>query len=114
MKRYPRELVDVFRGWKPTGSRYYGVAQDGADHDWLCLGTRHEAAKLRADEADSCNNVPYFTSLRFGTVNVIVAHDDEFYNKFLTASEVCRLVQPTVKSHRIAIFRAILYGETPE
>ncbi|MCP3980795.1 MAG: hypothetical protein GY716_15945 [bacterium] len=119
MKRYPRELVDVFRGFIPTGSRYYGTHTERSDHDWLCLGSRVAAARLELDGHEprpdgSCTGLPQFTSLRFDQVNVIVAHCEEFYDKFLRASAVCRVVQPASRAECVVIFRAILYSETPE
>jgi len=52
-----------------------------------------------------------FTSLRKGYINLIVTDEEEFYEKFLLATHVCKSLNVLDKEDRITIFQAILYGK---
>ena len=52
-----------------------------------------------------------FVSLRNGTMNFIVTDNEEFFDKFMLATFVCKSLNVLEKQHRITVFQAILYGE---
>ena len=52
-----------------------------------------------------------FISLIQGEVNLIVTHEEEFYDKFMLATHVCKSLNVLDKQHRITVFQAILYGK---
>ena len=51
-----------------------------------------------------------FVSLRNGTMNFIVTDNEEFYEKFMLATHVCKKLNIMDKHDRITVFQAILYG----
>jgi len=52
-----------------------------------------------------------FVSLRSGTINFIVTDNEEFFEKFMLATHVCKSLNVLNKSDRITVFQAILYGK---
>ena len=54
---------------------------------------------------------PAFYSLRQGEVNLIITDEEEFYDKFMLATHVCKSLNVLDKQHRIIVFQAILYGK---
>lgn len=48
-----------------------------------------------------------FRSLRFGDVNYIITDDAFFFERFLTASHICKTLNITNKEHRVIVFEAI-------
>lgn len=54
---------------------------------------------------------PAFYSLRQGEVNLIITENEEFYDKFMLATHVCKSLNVLDKQHRIIVFQAILYGK---
>ena len=54
---------------------------------------------------------PAFYSLRQGEVNLIITDEEEFYDKFMLATHVCKSLNVLDKQHRITVFQAILYGK---
>ena len=50
-----------------------------------------------------------FVSLRNGQINLIVTDKNEFFNKFMLATHVCKKLNVMEKHNRITIFQAILY-----
>ena len=54
---------------------------------------------------------PAFYSLRQGEVNLIITDEEEFYDKFMLATHVCKFLNVLDKQHRITVFQAILYGK---
>jgi hypothetical protein len=52
-----------------------------------------------------------FYSLRQGEVNLIITDEEEFYEKFMLATHVCKSLNVLDKQHRITVFQAILYGK---
>jgi hypothetical protein len=51
-----------------------------------------------------------FVSLRSGELNFIVTDNEEFYNKFMLATHVCKSLNVMSKINRITVFQAILYN----
>jgi hypothetical protein len=54
-----------------------------------------------------------FMSWRKGDVNLIVTGNAAWAEKHRLATALCKYVNTMDKKHRIAIFKAILYGEKP-
>lgn len=52
-----------------------------------------------------------FTSLRLGDVNYIVTESAFFFDRFLTATHICKTMNVMDKQHRILIFHAV-FGES--
>jgi hypothetical protein len=52
-----------------------------------------------------------FTSLRLGDVNYIVTENPFFFDRFLTATHICKTLNVMEKQHRILIFHAV-FGES--
>ena len=52
-----------------------------------------------------------FVSLRNGTMNFIVTDDEEFFDKFMLATSVCKSLNLLEKQNRITVFQVILYGK---
>jgi len=52
-----------------------------------------------------------FVSLRSGTMNFIVTDNEEFFEKFMLATHVCKSLNVMSKTDRICVFQAILYGK---
>ena len=52
-----------------------------------------------------------FVSLRLDEGNLIVTEEEEFYDKFMLATHVCKSLNVLDKQHRITVFQAILYGK---
>lgn len=55
-----------------------------------------------------------FLTLRKGHINVIVTQSQEFFDNFLEAAEVCKLLKLTSKQDRIAVHRVLMDGESAE
>ena len=53
-----------------------------------------------------------FVSFRKAKVNIIATESTEFFSKFLTATEVAKLLNLVDKTNRIKLFQYILYGNT--
>jgi hypothetical protein len=57
--------------------------------------------------SDSC-----FKSYSLGEVNIIVTHDGDFHDRFLAASSVAKRLNLLQKADRVALFQAVLYGNS--
>jgi hypothetical protein len=55
-----------------------------------------------------------FMSWRRDDVNLIVTASQEFARRHVAATGVCRLLNLMDKSHRVALFQAVLYGNAPD
>lgn len=102
-----------------TGSRAFGVEQEGSDWDFLVLGTPANvrrmpeewvAGRSMGEEDDSSQ----FLSLRRGDLNLIVSLNETHYARFKLATELCTYLRgPAEKPKRIAVFAAIVLGRSP-
>ena len=45
-------------------------------------------------------------------VNLIVTRNDTFFNRFMAASSVAKRLNLLDKADRVAVFQAVLYGNT--
>jgi len=122
---------------EPVGSRVTcNPAPANTDEDWLvlvnasakyCFEGNWEPDEERLAEVDeqmkaagySCEGAPEFytgndrgsfRSWRKGEVNLILTHENEFYDKFMTATHLAARFNLLEKSDRISLFQAVLYG----
>jgi len=99
-----------------VGSRVTCVpAPTDTDEDVLVLTDDitkfvHSCTKAGFKETGSYAG-PAFYSLRQGEVNLIITDEEEFYDKFMLATHVCKSLNVLDKQHRIIVFQAILYGK---
>ena len=109
----------------PVGSRFIGVATEDSDHDILVLTLDlvyvidiYGDGTDEYESADPNANEPVFVSIRDGDVNFIVTDSEEFYVTFLGAARAAKwfhertiLVDMAVKSIRVSLHQAVLYGK---
>jgi len=55
-----------------------------------------------------------FASYRQGDINIIVMHDRDIYQKFLTAMEVCKVLKLQTRKQRVLVCRIVRDGMTAE
>jgi hypothetical protein len=53
-----------------------------------------------------------FQSFSHGDLNLIITFSDQFYRRFLAATSIAKLLNIMPKDHRIALFQAVLYGNS--
>lgn len=53
-----------------------------------------------------------FQSFSHGDLNLIVTFSDQFYRRFLAATSIAKLLNIMQKEYRIALFQAVLYGNS--
>lgn len=51
-----------------------------------------------------------FRSFRRGNLNIITTQSPQFFDRFMTATDLARRFNLMAKSDRIALFQAVLYG----
>jgi len=111
----------------PVGSRVTCVPPPtDTDEDWLLLLGKENVAWALLDQGwehdgsrvdDGLNeNGPdgTFHSYSSNGVNVIATASEEFYRRFMAASSIAKRLNLLVKSDRIALFQAVLYGNEDE
>lgn len=105
----------------PVGSRVTcDPAPTDTDEDFLAHVFNHDrfAEKMAAEGFTTegkpgfytGNNNGGFISYRKGAVNIIATEEEEFFNLFMTATELAKRFNLLEKADRIALFQAILYG----
>lgn len=65
--------------------------------------------------ADEHNRVPVndrFESFKKSPVNIILTESETFYQRFLAGTSVAKRLNLLDKADRVALFQAVLYGET--
>lgn len=102
---------------QPTGSNYIcDPPVEGTDIDTVLLVKNNYENSLDAEgfsyqmsehEYDSMGS---FVSWRRGVENYIVTTDENFYKKFVLATEIGRLLNLKEKSDRVKLFQAVLYN----
>lgn len=55
-----------------------------------------------------------FVSLTLGDINLIITASESFYRRFVAATYVAKRFNLLIKADRIALFQAVLYGNTHE
>lgn len=111
------EMILECKDWEPVGSRVTcNPAPTDTDEDWLVLV---KSMNVFVDMSkpngwlcgSSLKNCPEFVSLRLNEVNLIITEQIYFWDKFLAASSVAKMLNLLQKQDRIALFRAVLYAE---
>ena len=88
------------------------------DEDWLLHVTTDVKDRLEAfgftqdgqPEFYTGNDAGGFRSWRLGDLNVITTQDTEFFDRFVTATNLAKRFNLLDKGDRIALFQAVLYG----
>ena len=100
----------------PTGSRYICTPPpQGTDNDTVILAkVGYEKALEEQGFHYNMSEVDYeteghFLSWRKGEENYIVTCEQEFYDRFVKATDLAKLLNLKNKAHRIALFQAVLY-----
>ncbi len=107
--------------WAPTGSRVICKPPPvDTDEDWVCFSHRYQKAidGLESEgfvseghpEFYTGNDRGNFRSLRRGRLNLILTDQLEFFNLFVSATELARRFNLRNKADRIALFQVVLYG----
>ena len=103
----------------PVGSRVTcDPPPTNTDEDWLCLMAgdpteRMGAAGFKQDgspEFYTGNDNGGFRSWRKGDLNIVTTESQEFFDRFETATHLAKRFNLLIKSDRIALFQAVLYG----
>lgn len=103
----------------PVGSRVTcNPAPMDTDEDWLVLVLDDPEQALIAagftqdgsPEFYTGNDAGGFRSWRLGEINVVTTQDNEFYDRFMTATYLAKRFNLLNKGDRIALFQAVLYG----
>jgi hypothetical protein len=102
-----------------TGSRYIcNPPVFGTDEDFIVLMRGDPAARLLdigfkqdgSPQFYTGNDNGGFRSYRRGSENLIVTSEQEFFDKFVCATELAKRFNLKSKPDRIALFQAVLYG----
>ena len=111
------ELLEnvIIKKW-PTGSRYIcNPPVTDTDNDTVALVEKgYENCFMSCGWSSSCTDVEYdteglFRSWRNGDENYIVTTDEEFYNRFVKATELAKKLNLLNRSDRVLLFQSILY-----
>lgn len=103
----------------PVGSRVTcNPAPSDTDEDWLALVYSDPAERLReagftqdgSPEFYTGNDNGGFRSWRRGDLNIVTTADREFFERFVTATDLAKRFNLLDKGDRIALFQAVLYG----
>lgn len=84
-----------------------GTSGLAAIHAWLA---ENGFSRDGADHYDPGDGT-LFTSWRREKINLIVTGDNEFAGRHHAATSVCKRLNLLKKADRIAVFKAVLYGE---
>jgi hypothetical protein len=94
------------------------------DEDWvvLVLSTKdYERQMIRygfkvdgskVEDAFHEKRIDGFRSLKKGDLNIIITKSRDFYSRFVAATRVAKRLNLTKKSDRVALFQAVLYGNS--
>lgn len=115
------ELIATFnaRGWKwmRTGSRYIcNPAPTDTDDDYIVMyhtgvsGYLCETGFDLNTDQELYDAMPDFMAWRKGDLNVVVALDQCFFDRFCAATELAKARNIPAKPDRIALFQSVLYG----
>jgi len=82
---------------------------------WIGAGSMSDALIASEDITEEERNTldigPQFQSLKKGRINLILTCDQTFYERFMAATSVAKMLNLQIKAERVALFRAVLYGE---
>jgi hypothetical protein len=124
----PPDVIEYFSNFVPVGSRITcSPAPIDTDADWLCIRHWHVDFALMdcslseagwrlggSDISDDNALTPdaKFWSYKKGDVNLIIAETELFFTRFLAATSVAKRLNLLNKADRIALFQAVLYGNS--
>jgi hypothetical protein len=77
-------------------------------------GFNVELGEGYAEDALNSGEEDRFQSYRLGDVNLIVTVDERFYTRFSAATSMAKRANLMQKEERIALFQAVLYGNSVE
>lgn len=103
------DLRGVVLGMSPVGSRYILSMEEGADTDVLVLVKDLGDASEMAVKAGYTPDASYtlgtskFQSLRKDDVNLILTQNSHFYDRFVMATDICKLLKVANKDDRVVI-----------
>jgi hypothetical protein len=107
----------------PVGSRVTcNPPPVDTDEDWLalCIGNTTELMRSHGFKQDGSpqfytgNDNGGFRSWRRGELNVVTTESNEFFWRFITATDLAKRFNLLAKADRIALFQAVLYGVRSE
>jgi len=110
--------------FQQTGSAYIcnpPVTDTDIDYICICDGELSQAIDLLTGAGYSVTDYDdedypedsVFITFRKDKINLIVTADEDFYNKFVAATEVAKHLNLLKKSDRVMLFQAVLYGNAP-
>lgn len=118
-----RLLADVLgsklRFAVPVGSRVTcNPPPVDTDEDWLVLTFGDVAENMREAGFSQDGSPQFYTgndnggfrSWRRGDLNIVTTESQEFYERFITATDLAKRFNLLAKADRIALFQAVLYG----
>lgn len=76
-------------------------------------GFNVELGEGYAEDALNSGEEDRFQSYRLGDVNLIDTVDERFYTRFAAATAMAKRANLMQKEERIALFQAVLYGNSP-
>lgn len=104
--------------YEPVGSRVTSSEfDDDADFDYLLLFEKGVPINLyvKLEVVYACESACYqgnaFHSYRNGNINLIIAYDKVFYDRFMLATKLATKYDLKTKAERVRLFQAILYGK---
>lgn len=119
-----RAVIESLQGIAASaliGSALYLPAEKCADVDfavmltdgndamqWCSALMSHDQTWSACGDYDSDSGTWF--SVRRGDLNLMVTHDRAFYDRYLTAMEVCKALRLEKKEHRIAVCRIVRDG----
>lgn len=115
----PKLKLNYADCWQPTGSREIcNPPPMDTDEDYIVLTGSLKAFESwavscgwsRTNAAREGYPESGFNTFRMGILNLIVTEDQDFYNDFVLATRVCKLLNVMDKSKRIGLFQGVLYG----
>lgn len=108
--------------WAPTGSRVICRPPPlDTDEDWVLLVSDVAAFGMEAllegwsgspVALDAAKYPHGFASYRKGELNLIVTAGEDFFQRFIAATSVAQRLNLHSKEDRVALFQAVLYGNT--
>ena len=123
-------VLSYFKGYSPTGSYYICTPPvENTDRDFIVLveSYRYNAvlwsilsgeswelggSEISPAEYKLISGEYGFASWKKGNVNLIITTSEDFYNKFVHATEIAKKQNLLNKEDRVALFQKILYGNS--
>ena len=112
-------LGPKLRWLAPTGSRYIcEPPPKDTDEDWILLTWEDPTSEMVEGGFSQDGSPGFYTgndnggfrSWRNGDLNLVTTQDEDFYKRFVSATEIAKRLNLTEKADRIALFQCCLYG----